>query len=134
MRYLKGRFGDEYGKFEAGNKLSFEELSQYIEQHHCPGKTKKFTFFEDVYPQMKQITRSSVVSTCQNIDPRKKESCFEIFGLDFMIDEEGKVFLIEVNVNPCLELSSPLLGKIIPHMIDNALQFSFLSFLQKKRR
>ena len=37
-----------------------------------------------------------------------------------MIDENYKVWLIEVNTNPCFELSCPLLAKIIPTMLDNA--------------
>ena len=41
-----------------------------------------------------------------------------------MIDENFKVWLIEVNTNPCLELSSPLLGKIIPNMLENALRIA----------
>lgn len=44
----------------------------------------------------------------------------EIFGLDFMIDENFKVWLIECNTNPCLELSCSLLAKILPNVIDNA--------------
>jgi hypothetical protein len=39
-----------------------------------------------------------------------------------MIDSNFKVYLIEVNTNPCLEASSPLLGRIIPTMVDNALK------------
>lgn len=37
-----------------------------------------------------------------------------------MIDEEFHTWLIEVNTNPCLEISSPLLARIIPSMVDNA--------------
>lgn len=51
------------------------------------------------------------------MDPSKRENNFEIFGLDFMIDEAYNVWLIECNSNPCLELSCPLLGKIIPKMV-----------------
>jgi tubulin--tyrosine ligase len=43
----------------------------------------------------------------------------ELFGLDFMIDDSFHVWLIEVNTNPCLELSSPLLSRILPNMLDN---------------
>ena len=32
----------------------------------------------------------------------------KIFGLDFMIDEDFKVYLIEVNTNPCMEITSTL--------------------------
>ncbi len=34
---------------------------------------------------------------------------FEIFGYDFIIDADYNTWLIEVNTNPCLEESSPLL-------------------------
>ncbi len=44
----------------------------------------------------------------------------EIFGLDFMIDENFKVWLIEVNTNPCLEVYCSVLAKIIPSLIENA--------------
>jgi D-alanine-D-alanine ligase-like ATP-grasp enzyme len=46
----------------------------------------------------------------------------KIFGLDFMVDENFKTYLIEVNTNPCMELSCPLLARIIPNMVDNALK------------
>ena len=39
-----------------------------------------------------------------------------------MIDDDFKVFLIEVNTNPCLELSSPLLARLIPNMLENSIR------------
>jgi len=45
---------------------------------------------------------------------------FEIFGFDFMLDEDFKVYLIEVNTNPCLETSAPILQKLITDMVDSA--------------
>ena len=41
-----------------------------------------------------------------------------------MIDDNFKVFLIEVNTNPCLELSSPLLARLIPSMLENAVRLA----------
>lgn len=35
-----------------------------------------------------------------------------------MIDEDLRVYLIEVNTNPCLELSSNLLTRIIPVVVE----------------
>lgn len=37
-----------------------------------------------------------------------------------MLDEDFKIYLIEINTNPCLELPCPLLSSLIPHMIDNS--------------
>lgn len=56
------------------------------------------------------------------LNASNRSNCFEIFGLDFMIDDNLKLYLIEVNTNPCLELSSPLLSKIIPAMVENAIR------------
>ena len=53
------------------------------------------------------------------LDPDKRENCLELFGLDFIIDENYKVWLLEVNTNPSLELSSSLLAKMIPALLDN---------------
>lgn len=54
------------------------------------------------------------------IDPYKRRHSFEIYGFDFMIDSQFKVYLIEVNTNPCLEASSALLGCLIPNMIESS--------------
>jgi tubulin--tyrosine ligase/tubulin polyglutamylase TTLL9 len=54
------------------------------------------------------------------MNPRNASTSFEIFGYDFMITATGHVYLIEVNSNPCLELSSRLLKDLIPKMIDDA--------------
>lgn len=51
------------------------------------------------------------------LDQDRLENNFEIFGLDFMIDSDLKLWLIEVNSNPCLELSCPILSQIIPNLI-----------------
>ena len=41
-----------------------------------------------------------------------------------MIDADFKVYLIEANTNPCLELSCPLLARIIPAMLDSAFRIA----------
>lgn len=56
------------------------------------------------------------------LDQDRLENNFEIFGLDFMIDSDLKLWLIEVNSNPCLELSCPILSQIIPNLIENVLE------------
>ena len=56
------------------------------------------------------------------LDPRKKENSFEVFGLDFMIDECFKPFLIEINTNPDITTGSysPVCSRVIPPMLENA--------------
>lgn len=67
--------------------------------------------------RMKDIATEAVRATYLHMDPTNKEFNFEIFGLDFMLDESLRPWLIEINTNPCLELSSNLLSRIIPGMV-----------------
>jgi tubulin polyglutamylase TTLL1 len=66
----------------------------------------------------------AVSSVHNKLDSNSRTYTFEIFGLDFLIDENLKPWLIEVNCNPCLELSSPLLSVLIPSMLENSLRIA----------
>lgn len=43
------------------------------------------------------------------MDPMKRKHTFELYGFDFILNSDFKIYLIEVNTNPCLEESSNLL-------------------------
>lgn len=72
-----------------------------------------------LHEQMKLVALESVKATYCRLDPTKKNFSFELFGLDFIVDNQFTPFLIEVNTNPCLELSSPVLARLIPRMMEN---------------
>jgi D-alanine-D-alanine ligase-like ATP-grasp enzyme len=65
-------------------------------------------FERDILPQIKKLTADCFRAVWGKIDPFKRINTFEVFGLDFMMDEDFRVYLIEVNNNPSLELASPL--------------------------
>lgn len=69
------------------------------------------------YPKMKQIACDCIKAVQDKMDPMRRENTFEIFGLDYMIDDNFKTWLIEVNTNPCLAISSSILSRIIPAMV-----------------
>jgi len=73
---------------------------------------------------MERLVTDSFRAVGSKIDPNRLSNCFEIFGYDFMIDENFKVFLIEANTNPCLEICSPLLARIIPELLDNSFRIA----------
>ena len=68
------------------------------------------------------------------MNPDRRRSCFEIFGYDFIVDAEFRVWLIEINTNPCLEESSNLLKVLLPRMIDDALRLTIDVAFVKKRK
>jgi hypothetical protein len=73
---------------------------------------------------MKSLIMRSMLATRKIIDPNKRRGCFELFGYDFIIDEDLNTWLIEVNTNPCLEESSRILAKLIPRMVEDMLKLS----------
>jgi len=77
---------------------------------------------KDVVPKMKDMVRDSMRAVSRKVDPERKAYSCEIYGYDFMIDEDMIPWMIEVNTNPCFELSSPYLARLIPAMIENALK------------
>lgn len=58
------------------------------------------------------------------LDSKKRLNTYELFGYDFMFDDNFKPYLIEVNSNPSLEPSSTLLMKLFSFMLDNTFRIA----------
>ncbi|KAL4491452.1 hypothetical protein ABPG72_008108 [Tetrahymena utriculariae] len=113
--------GEDFGKFENGNKLSYAELQKYIDSTY---PKENYNFMQSIYPQMKQLAYDSVCSVYTKIDKKKRNFSFELFGLDFMIDDSFKTWLIEINTNPSLTIAAPLMSRLLPALIDNVLKIA----------
>jgi tubulin polyglutamylase TTLL1 len=55
---------------------------------------KEYNFQTEIYPKIKQIATDAIKSSFCFIDPSRKGNNFEIFGFDFMIDNDFKPWLI----------------------------------------
>lgn len=94
---------EDYGKFEPGNKLSYADFQRYLDSNaNINEGAQKLKFWNQAYPEMKKLATDAIRATYTAMEKNKKEFSFEIFGLDFMIDDNFKVWLIEANTNPCL--------------------------------
>ena len=59
---------------------------------------------------------------------------FELFGLDFMIDENSKLWLIEVNTNPAINHDcSRVLGRLIPKLLENTFAIAVMPYMRPSR-
>jgi len=105
--------GEEYGKFESGNKLSLEEFQKFLDEHH---QVRKISVRDDLMPKCHSLMGDAIRSAASKLNPRKIKHCFEVFGFDFMVDSDFRVWLIECNANPCLDLCSAYLAHLIPSM------------------
>lgn len=112
---------EDYGKFESANKLSINDFQRYLDQQH---PTKNICFMRDLFPVMERLVTDSFRAVSKKIDPARLNNQFEVFGYDFMIDDSFKVFLIECNTNPSLEICCPLLARIMPELLDNSFRIA----------
>jgi hypothetical protein len=87
--YVQSQNKETFGKYEEGNILIPED----------------FDFYEKAFPEFARIVKQ-VITDSQLYENRLKSSItnevqfYEFFGFDFMLDENYKVWLLEVNLNP----------------------------------
>lgn len=62
----------EYGKYEKGNKISYNEFERYLKREF----NGKYSFYKAIYPQMKKIAVDSMRAASKLLDPERKTHNF----------------------------------------------------------
>lgn len=107
------KYCEDYGKYEPANKVSFNDLDKYLRKNNYN------SFYSEIYPKIQMLTRR--LFEVGNLMMGRSIQQFELFGLDFLIDENYKVWLIECNTNPSLQICCSLLNRLVPNMLENVL-------------
>jgi hypothetical protein len=68
---------------------------------------------------MKDLIIDSFLSVRHKMNPNKRKNAFELFGFDFLIDEDFRIWLIEINTNPFLGTPNKDMIKLVPQMIND---------------
>ncbi|EAR91279.1 tubulin-tyrosine ligase family protein (macronuclear) [Tetrahymena thermophila SB210] len=116
-----------YGKFENGNQMSFEDFQIFLDKTF---PSKNISLKDKIIPKMEEEIKLSLQSVRNKLNMNQRPNCFEIFGYDFIIDELFNVWIIEVNTNPCIEESSPILKILLPRMLDDAFKLTIDQMLK----
>ena len=126
--YSLQKYNKNFSKYEMGNEISFETFQAFLDTQG----ENSFNFKETIIPKFKSIIELTAKASKTIINRSKKNYSFEIFGYDFMMDEDRNVYLIEINTNPGLEISSKVIEILVPRMIDDALRLTIDELFQTK--
>ncbi len=101
-----------YGTLLKGNIFPISELETY-----AVNLGKKTEVFME---QIKKTIRVAFDATYDILNPKGRQHSFELFGFDFMVDEEFKVWMLECNSGPSLSESNNFLGGLLRRMLGNS--------------
>lgn len=82
---------------------------------------------------MKYLIRQSLAATRRKLNPNFRKYTFELFGYDFIVDNDFNLWLIEVNTNPCIEESSELLKVLLRWMLEDMVKLAIDPLFPKPR-
>ena len=111
----------DFAKYEQGNEISFKKFIELLDST-SNGKGKKI--FNKIFNKMKEEIQLSMTAIGRKLMNVPKVLSFQIFGYDFIIDQKYNPWILEINDNPGLEISSELISHLIPRMIDDAIRLT----------
>ena len=115
---------NSYGSLIKGNIVSILELEKFIltdqddPQKSAPAHRPKIQagYFME---QIRGIVKNVFDATNHIIEKTKRYFNFELFGFDFMIDDQLKVWLLEANSDPSLGESNPYLSLFMQRALND---------------
>ena len=115
------KYSNNYEKFEEGNQLSFAQFQSWLDTTF---PEYKVSWQDHLLPRIKDIVIDCFVAAVNNLNPKKLGDCFELMGFDFLIDEDFRVWLIEVNTNPYFGVVNNNLPGFISNLVDDTFKLT----------
>ena len=75
-------------------------------------------------PRVKDIMIDSFLSVRRKMNPNNRKHMFELFGFDFLLDEDFRLWLLEINTNPFLGTPNKYMEGLVPTMIEDLIQLT----------
>ncbi|XP_066582772.1 tubulin monoglutamylase TTLL4-like [Prorops nasuta] len=89
-----------------GHKWALKTLWAYLEKENV-NVAKLWSSIKDIIVKT-MISGESSINALTRANTASKYCCYELFGVDILLDENLKAWLIEINISPSLQSSSEL--------------------------
>jgi len=108
----------------------FEDLEKYLLES---GKITDENWLENyLRPQFKKVMIHLVKMTSPFY--LKQSNVYGLFGLDFMLDDEFRLWFIEANPNPQMLATSPFLGQLLTQMVQSVFEIEYGLYRSRMKR
>lgn len=131
--------GDDGGS--TGNKRSLSWFLSYVEEEHGPKERRKLWIkLMGLCSKLLLTVQPTLEAEYAGVFPRDLTGgqmgcrCFEVLGIDVMLDSKRKPYLIEVNHLPSFTCDSPLDEDIKRRLIDQTMDLTCGSITSKDKK
>ena len=89
-------------------------------QHTRGADDGSCVFRDHVQPQLISVAKASLLAAQPDLGGRERS--WEIFGFDFMVDDQLNVWLIEVNASPATDFSTAVTARYVPAAVGDSVK------------
>ncbi|GFO22072.1 protein polyglycylase ttll10-like isoform x1 [Plakobranchus ocellatus] len=121
-----------YKDYKEDTAWTMDKFNDYINDHVAKEKgLDKDWVYGYLTRQMQRISLHCFNSVKHKL--QCKIGYFDLYGLDFMVDDDMKVWLIEINANPALHTNCSALKDAIPPVVENGLYLALECFDKSRK-
>ncbi|CEM06450.1 unnamed protein product [Vitrella brassicaformis CCMP3155] len=109
------KYADSFGEVIDGCMWTSEQYSAFLKEQY--GEDVWDSHFQ---ARLKRIVYWSLTCAQDMVENRKNSS--ELYGYDFMVDENLNVWLIEINSSPAMDYSTKVTKKLVKQVLEDSIK------------
>lgn len=102
--------------------MTMDQVREYMLANNPEAAPSAEVFDAKVIRRCNEICRLTFESVKDRLE--RKFGCFELFGLDFLLDKDLNPQLIEVNTNPALFTDTAAQAGLLPKLVDDTVKLA----------
>ncbi|XP_069040067.1 protein polyglycylase TTLL10 isoform X2 [Lepisosteus oculatus] len=122
-----------YNEVKEETVWSMERFNDYVNEKFRAVRALPQDWVLSVFTKrMQQIMTQCFLAVRPKLE--RKLGYFDLIGCDFMIDEDFKVWLLEMNCNPALHTNCQVLKEVVPSVVNETLDLTIEIFNKCRKK